>query len=64
MSPETATLLINSAFSLVELIARMRQENPDMFAGHEDKIKTLRLKLAALEEKPADYLQTWDGNES
>ena len=64
MNPETATLLINSAFSLVELIARMRQENPAMFAGHEDKIKTLRLKLAELEDKPADYLENWDGDES
>jgi hypothetical protein len=64
MNADTATLLINSAFSLVELIARMRQENPALFVNQEEKIKALRLKLAALEEKPANYLENWDGNES
>lgn len=61
MNPETATLLINTTFSLVELIIKMRQENPALYADHENKIKELRLKLAELEDKPDNYLEEWDG---
>jgi hypothetical protein len=60
MNADQATLLINSTFSLIELIIKLRQENPSMFVNQEEKIKILQLKLKSLEEKPKDYLQQWE----
>lgn len=59
MKQDEVTLLINTAFSIVELIARLQQTNPDLFVGQESKLKALREGLARLDQKPDDYLQKW-----
>jgi len=61
MKSEDAALLVNSAFSLVELIIKMRQQSPEQFANQQEKVLALTEKMRELEEKPADYMQTWDG---
>jgi hypothetical protein len=59
MKHEEITLLINTAFSIVELIARLQESNPNLFQNHEEKLRLLRNKLRELEDKPADYLQNY-----
>jgi hypothetical protein len=61
MKADEMTLLINSAFSLVELIIRLQQANPNMTKDQAEKIVALRAKINELAEKPADYLQNWKG---
>jgi len=59
MNNKNISLLINSAFSLIELIIKFRNENPDDFSGEEERIKELKRLTNSLESKPDDYLQTW-----
>lgn len=61
MKHDDVALMVNTAFSIVELLARLQQTNPDLFAGQEGKIKALREGLAKLNDKPDDYLENWTG---
>jgi hypothetical protein len=60
MKTDEVTLLVNTAFSIVELIVRLQQENPGQFADQHEKIAELKRKLNSLADKPDDYLQQWD----
>lgn len=53
-------VLVNSAFSLVELIIRLRNERPDDFANEEERLAKLNELTKELQDKPKDYLQTWE----
>jgi len=59
MKRNEITLLISSALSLVELIVRMRNQNPDMFDSEDNKLKKLAELTDEFKTKPSDYLQTW-----
>ena len=59
MKRNEIALLISSALSLVELIVRMRNQNPDTFDSEDNKLKKLAELTDELKTKPPDYLQTW-----
>ena len=63
MKRNEISLLISSALSLVELIVRMRNQNPDMFDSEDNKLKKLAELTDEFKTKPADYLQTWEPEE-
>ena len=59
MKRNEIALLISSALSLVELIVRMRNQNPDMFDSEDSKLKKLNELTNEFKTRPLDYLQTW-----
>jgi hypothetical protein len=61
MKAEEMALLINTTFSLVELLILLQKRNPDMDKEMAEKIAILKVKVNSLAEKPTDYLQNWDG---
>ena len=61
MNPDNVAILINTTFSLVELLIRLQRENPDMSKAQAEKIVSLQMKMNELAAKPADYLQSWKG---
>ena len=63
MKRDEISLLISSALSLVELIVRMRNQNPDIFDNEDDKLKKLTELTDGFKTKPPDYLQTWKPEE-
>ena len=60
MKRNEIALLISSALSLVELIIRMRNQNPSAFDSEDDKLKKLAELTDEFKTKPHDYLQTWE----
>ena len=60
MKRNEISLLISSALSLVELIVRMRNQNPDMFDSEDNKLKKLNELTNEFKTRPLDYLQTWE----
>ena len=63
MKRNEIALLISSALSLVELIVRMRNQNPDMFDSEDNKLKKLNELTNEFKTRPLDYLQTWKPEE-
>ena len=63
MKRNEISLLISSALSLVELIVRMRNQNPDMFDSEDNKLKKLNELTNEFKTRPLDYLQTWKPEE-
>ena len=59
MNKEDRALLIGSAFSLLELIIRLRMQRPQDFEDIQDSLNALADEAAVLKEKPSDYLQRW-----
>ena len=59
MSKKEISLIINSAFALLELLARLRRNNPRDFESHEEELQELGAKADELLAKPDDYLQNW-----
>lgn len=59
MKSEDVAIMVNVAFSVVELLARLQKENPTLFMNQEVKVQELKKKVSLLEDRPEDYLQTW-----
>ena len=59
MRANEIAILVNTTFSLVELLVRLKQQSPKEFENQEEKIKELKLKVNVLGDKPADYLENW-----
>lgn len=61
MTPLDISILVNTGLSIAEMLLRYQQTSPELFRAEEEKLGALKHKIAALEAKPIDYLQKWDG---
>lgn len=60
MKKDEVAIIVNSAFSLLELIIRLRNQSPDDFVDQEQRLQKLAELTKEFEDKPKDYLQTWE----